>query len=100
MTKDLENINRIEGGNFIYSMWEGYIQKSGTMKFVDYLTSRKFTLHKIHTSGHADTKTLKKMVEAIKPKKIVPIHTFEGDKYKDIFNEPIVELKDGKTREI
>jgi ribonuclease J len=100
MQKDLENIHRIEGGNFIYSMWEGYLQKSGTMKFVDYLTNRKFTLHKIHTSGHADTKTLKKMVEAIKPKNIVPIHTFEGDKYKDIFNEPIVELKDGETREI
>ena len=100
MQKDLENINRIEGGNFIYSMWEGYLQKSGTMKFVDYLTNRKFTLHKIHTSGHADSKTLKKMVEAIKPKNIVPIHTFEGDKYKDIFNEPIVELKDAETIEI
>lgn len=100
MQKDLENINRIEDGNFIYSMWEGYLQKSGTMKFVDYLTNRKFTLHKIHTSGHADTKTLKKMVEAIKPKNIVPIHTFEGDKYKDIFNEPIVELKDEEVREI
>ncbi len=100
MQKDLERINRIEGGNLIYSMWEGYLQKSATMKFVDYLTNRKFTLHKIHTSGHADTKTLKKMVEAIKPKNIVPIHTFEGDKYKDIFNEPIVELKDNETREI
>lgn len=100
MQKDLENINGIEGGNFIYSMWEGYLNKSDTMKFVNYLTNRKFTLHKIHTSGHADTKTLKKMVEAIKPKNIVPIHTFEGDKYKGIFNEPIVELKDKEIREI
>lgn len=100
MQKDLEKIDGIEGGNFIYSMWEGYLQKSDTMKFVDYLTNRKFTLHKIHTSGHADTKTLKKMVEAIKPKNIVPIHTFEGDKYKDIFAEPVVELKDEEIREI
>jgi len=100
MQKDLENINEIEGGNLIYSMWEGYLQKTDTMKFVDYLTNRKFTLHKIHTSGHADNQTLKKMVEAIKPKNIVPIHTFEGEKYKDIFKEPIVELKDGEVREI
>ena len=97
MQKDLERINRIEGGNLIYSMWEGYLQKSATIKFVDYLTNRKFILHKIHTSGHADTDTLKKMVEVINPKNIVPIHTFEGDKYKDIFNEPIAELKDGET---
>ncbi len=40
------------------------------------------------------------MVDAIKPKYIVPIHTFEGEKYKDIFKEPIVELKDEETREI
>jgi ribonuclease J len=100
MQKDLENINGIEGGNLIYSMWEGYLQKYDTIKFVDYLKNRKFTMHKIHTSGHADTKTLKKMVEAIKPKNIVPIHTFERAKYKDIFNEPIVELKDGEIRQI
>jgi len=100
MQKDLENIKGIEGGNLIYSMWEGYLQKSNTKKFIGYLTNRKFSINKIHTSGHADTETLKKMVEAIKPKNIVPIHTFEGDKYKDIFNEPIVKLKDGEIREI
>ena len=100
MQKDLENINKIEGGNLIYSMWEGYLKKSTTKILVDYLLNRKFTLYKIHTSGHADIKTLKKMVEAIKPKNIVPIHTFEGKKYKNIFNETIVELKDEETREI
>lgn len=100
MKKDLENINDIEGGNLIYSIWEGYLKKSGTKKFVDYLTNRKFTLHKIHTSGHADTETLKKMVDAIKPKKIVPIHTFGAALYKDIFSEPIQELKDEEIIEI
>ncbi len=100
MQIDLDRVNGIEGGNLIYSMWEGYLQKSNTKKFIDYLTNRKFSIHKIHTSGHADIKTLKKMVDAIKPKNIVPIHTFEGAKYKDIFNEPIVELKDEETREI
>jgi hypothetical protein len=40
------------------------------------------------------------MVEAIKPRNIVPIHTFERDKYKDIFKEPIVELKDKEVIEI
>ena len=60
MQKDLENISNLEGGNLIYSMWEGYLQKSGTKDFLDYLISRNFTIHKIHTSGHADTATLKK----------------------------------------
>ncbi len=97
MQKDLENISNLDGGNLTYSMWEGYLQKSGTKDFLDYLISRNFTIHKIHTSGHADTATLKKMVEAIKPKNIVPIHTFSGSDYARIFNVPIVELNDGET---
>lgn len=97
MEKDLEHIPGIDGGNLIYSMWEGYLQKSGTKKLIDYLTKRNFTILKIHTSGHADTQTLKQMVEAIKPKKIVPIHTFGKSEYAGIFSTPILELNDGET---
>jgi len=97
MQTDLERISRIDGGNLIYSMWEGYLQKSNTKKFIEYLTKKNFTINKIHTSGHADTQTLKKMVEAIKPKNIVPIHTFKGDDYKNIFSEPIVKINDCET---
>ena len=100
MQKDLEKTNGIFNGNLIYSMWEGYLTSSSTKKFIDFLKKRNFTIHKIHTSGHADTKTLKLMVEAIKPKNIVPIHTFEGDKYKYIFKETVIELKDGETKQI
>jgi len=100
MQKDLENINEIEGGNLIYSMWEGYLKKADTQKFIDYLTNLRFAVHKIHTSGHADTETLKQMVEAINPKNVVPIHTFNGSDYKNIFKTPIVELNDGETKEI
>lgn len=97
MQIDLRKIKGIDGGNLIYSMWEGYLQKSGTKKLLDYLTNRNFTIHKIHTSGHADTETLKQMVEAIKPKNIVPIHTFSKSEYAGIFSTPIVEINDGET---
>ena len=100
MQKDLEHIPGIDGGNLIYSMWEGYLQKPDTIKFINYLTARKFTTHKIHTSGHADTDTLKQMVDAIKPKNIVPIHTFNGCDYNKIFSRPLTELNDGETKHI
>ena len=100
MQKDLEHIQGIDGGNLIYSMWEGYLQKPDTGKFIDYLKGRNFTIHKIHTSGHADTRTLKQMVEAIKPKYIVPIHTFSRSKYRNTFQTPIIELDDGEIKEI
>ena len=94
MQKDLESITGLEGGNLIYSMWEGYLKKPDTKKFIEYLENRGCTIHNIHTSGHADIDTLKKMIEAIKPKNIVPIHTFNGADYSKIFNYPIVLLKD------
>jgi ribonuclease J len=100
MQKDLERISGIDGGNFIYSMWEGYLLKSDTLKFKFYLANRNFIPYKVHTSGHADTLTLKKMVEAINPKNIVPIHTFSGSEYQKIFSTPIVELNDGEIRQI
>lgn len=93
---ELEYIHNLDGGNIIYSMWEGYLEKEYTKKFIAYLESRHFTMHQIHTSGHADTPTLKRMVAAIEPKHIVPIHTFEGDNYKDIFDYPVVRLQDGE----
>jgi len=96
MQKDLERISGIDGGNLIYSMWEGYLKKPDTKNFIEYFESRNFTFHSIHTSGHADINTLKQMVEAINPKSIVPIHTFNAGDYSKIFNCPIVLLKDGE----
>ena len=78
-------------------MWEGYLKKPDTKKFLEYFESRGFTIHSIHTSGHADIDTLRQMVEAINPKNIVPIHTFNAGDYSKIFNSPIVLLKDGET---
>ncbi len=97
MQKDLERIKHIDGGNLIYSMWEGYLQKPHTKQFIDSLTSRGFTMQNIHTSGHADTQTLKLMVEAMKPQTIVPIHTFGAGLYKSIFSSSVTELNDGEV---
>jgi ribonuclease J len=97
MQKDLEKINEIDGGNLIYSMWEGYLPKKDTKTFLDYLTNRNFTTHKVHTSGHADTDALTKIVDAIQPKVIVPIHTFSASEYQTIFTTPILVVNDGET---
>lgn len=96
MQKDLEHIAEVDGGNLIYSMWEGYKSKPNTKEFIDYLTSRNFNTFDVHTSGHADEDTLKQFVSAIKPKFIMPIHTFNGNEYHKLFLEPIIELKDGE----
>ncbi len=100
MQKDLEHIDGIDGGNLIYSMWRGYLEKSNTSEFIDYLKDRGFSVHILHTSGHADPNTLKELVDALQPKNIVPIHTFEGDNYSKVFDEPVIRLSDGEVKEI
>lgn len=91
----LKYFEYIDGGNLIYSMWEGYMEKNSTKKFINYLTGeRKCSLDIIHTSGHADIDTLLRMVDALKPKLIVPIHTFYGNEYKKHFNQ-VLEVNDG-----
>ncbi len=38
--------------------------------------------YQIHASGHANYPELKKMVEDIKPKKVIPIHTEHPELFK------------------
>lgn len=85
MKSDLDYIDGMENGSFIYSMWGGYLEQPKTKAFVDHLKLKGFAFHQIHTSGHADVATLQQMVKAMNPKNLVPIHTFDGDDYKDIF---------------
>lgn len=97
MQKDLEKMPNLDGGNIVYSMWEGYLEKSSTKKFIGYLKKRNFTFHIIHTSGHADLATLKKLVIALKSKVIVPIHTFNGADYNKEFGTTVEQVDDGET---
>ena len=76
----------------IYSFFVGIYRKNVTLAH--------FEIYNIHTSGHADIVTLQKMVDAIKPKKIVPIHTFQGNKYSDIFEYPVNLINDCEIVEL
>lgn len=96
MRKDLEKIIT-SSGNLIYSMWEGYKEQPTTQQFIDWLKGKSFTIHDIHTSGHADTGTLKELADTLAPRSIIPIHTFHKKDYKNIFSQSVIELNDNET---
>jgi ribonuclease J len=85
--EDLERyLHKFPYGCFIYSMYEGYKNQPGKTKdFVDFIASKGMPIKDIHTSGHADLDSLKKVVAVVKPKHIVPIHTFESKRYPELF---------------
>ena len=99
MKRDLLAMHDINGGNIINSMWVEYLNKEYTKKFIDYLKNRNIDLYHIRTSGQLIYLHSRKWL-ALSPKYIVPIYTFEKDKYKDLFNTPVIELEDKETREV
>ena len=52
--------------------------------------------YSIHTSGHADIQTLKKVTQKLKPKSIIPIHTFNPASY-EMLGGNVRKLEDGET---
>lgn len=72
-----------ENASFIYSMWNGY--KELYQERLNLMKEKQVAMFDIHTSGHADIPTLKRFAEAFNPKKIVPIHTFFPERFKEMF---------------
>ena len=63
----------------IYSMWEGYLDD-----VKPFWEKHEVPIIKVHSSGHAYIEELKSFVKAVKPKYIIPNHTFYPEKYREL----------------
>ena len=62
---------------FIYSSWDGYYKDPELVKENPRYKLFRDAFHNvvdIHTSGHADRKTIKEVIETVKPKEVICIH--------------------------
>jgi len=80
MQKDLERSN-LSGGHFFYSMWQGYRDSAYQQGFEDWLNGKGFRYIYLHTSGHAKVSDIRRVIDGLEPKKIVPIHTLQPDTF-------------------
>ena len=97
MLEEIGNIKGIENGTFIYSMWEGYLEKSTAL--LQFLERHKLEFIKIHTSGHANNNFIMKFIKEINPKMIIPIHTNYPKKF-EMFGKNVKVLNDNQEIEI
>lgn len=74
------------GALYVFSMWNGY-RDDFAKPVIEKMHDHNVTDISIHTSGHADIPTLRKMVGAVKPKVLVPIHTFHPDRFNELFGD-------------
>jgi ribonuclease J len=85
MLPDIDNLGLWSGARAIWSQWEGYLKDGSGAALKAALAARSVSLNVIHTSGHASIRDLKRLAMAINPAALVPIHTFEGNRFPEFF---------------
>ncbi|SDM56241.1 MBL fold metallo-hydrolase [Acetanaerobacterium elongatum] len=73
--KSLAELMPFEKGLLVYSMWGGYKMQPEMKAFLDECKRLGLRIVDLHTSGHADPDTIKRVIEWTNPKEIIPIHT-------------------------
>lgn len=81
MLRDLDPADCLSGARAIWSQWDGYLKQERGLALLAELQSRGIPLDHAHTSGHASIPDLKRLAEAIQPKMLVPIHTYEPEQF-------------------
>lgn len=82
----LNDLVSFEGGVLFYGMWKGYMEQPGMKELLDWMISKGVKINILHTSGHADSNTIEKIIERTTPKTIIPVHTENSEwflKYKE-----------------
>ena len=92
----------VDNANIIYSQWLGYLEE----EYSDAKTVKMFKQLKedynwvyAHTSGHADINALKKFASALKPKKLIPIHTEHKEEFSKHFDNVAI-MMDNESYDI
>lgn len=62
-------------GALIWSMWSGYLKEPSGVRLRELLAGAAVPLVEHHTSGHATVTDLQRLVRAVNPGAVVPIHT-------------------------
>lgn len=72
-------------GLAVWSMWDGYLTAPSGQRLTAALKSAGVPLRHLHTSGHASVPDLQRLVHALAPRRVIPIHSEGGDRYVDLF---------------
>lgn len=86
-----------ETSRCLYSRWSGYLEQPEWQTTRAKLDQVAGDLIEVHTSGHIYHDDIVKLVNLINAKSVIPIHTFEPEKFNALAANVRI-LKDGETR--
>ncbi len=97
MMRDMDRIpGAWDGARMIWSQWDGYLTSPANEAFRAKLDARGVPLEMVHTSGHASIGDLQRLVEAVAPDALVPVHTFGGERFPELFGSRVCRRNDGE----
>ncbi len=90
MRQDIEAIDALRGAMLIYSLWPGYLSRRDD-DFRAWCADHGIDFVIRHCSGHADSTTLRRLADALAPRRIVPIHTEAADRFPGTFASHVID---------
>ena len=83
----------------LYSRWHGYLEQPEWETVREKLNYVNGDLYEVHTSGHMLSADIVSLIEKMNPKIIIPVHTFEPERFSDHFDNVLLQT-DGQPFEI
>ncbi|MFG1285146.1 hypothetical protein [Xanthobacter autotrophicus] len=99
LLEDLVKAECLNSAHAVWSQWSRYLKDEKTAALIAALKAHDVGFDVVHTSDHASIVDLKRLAGAIAPRALVPIHTFKGERFPDLF-ENVVVRHDGEWREV
>ena len=85
MTRELAAAECLDGATAVWSLWPGYLRDESGVALQEFLRAREIPLSVHHSSGHAFVPDLRRLVDGLAPERVVPIHSFAGDRFGELF---------------
>ena len=82
-------------GLALWSMWDGYLAEPSGRRFTDLLAAHRVRMGMLHTSGHATIADIKRLIDALAPQAVVPIHTEAPERFPAI-SDRVIQKPDGE----
>ncbi len=74
-----------ERGLVLWSLWAGYLKDAGSKAMLAELADANVPFRHLHTSGHASVADLRRLVVALNPARVIPIHSESTDRFAELF---------------
>jgi ribonuclease J len=87
MLVELERAGCLNGSaHALWSMWPGYLEQPAGVRLRERLDRLGVPLTIAHASGHGTVADLKRLVSAMRPQRVVPIHTAWPERFIELFD--------------